>query len=46
MPRYSCDLYDPDATTTKFYALVEQLMLAQMPGATRVLLFDHLVRSD
>lgn len=46
MPAYGeCDFYDGAQTTASFYPAAEQLLLEQIPGATRVLIFDHLLRN-
>ena len=45
VPAYECDMYDGEAAKRVFYPLVEAMLLRQMPGATRVLLFDHLLRN-
>jgi len=40
----SLDLYDAAAVVARLYPQIEQLLLSQLPGATRVLIFDHLLR--
>jgi hypothetical protein len=49
-PTYSAaepafDIYDPQACARHYYPMVERLLLARVPGATRVLPFDHLLRN-
>jgi len=45
VPEYECDMYDGDEAQRVFYPAMEKLLLDQCPGATRVLLFDHLLRN-
>jgi len=42
----SLDVYDATAVTTRLYPLMEQLVLQRLPGAKRVLIFDHLLRNN
>lgn len=38
------DFHDPDLLTSRYYREMEALVLSSVPGATRVLIFDHNVR--
>jgi len=45
-PLSHSDFYDsPDKVLAELYPQIEKMLLARLPGATRVLIFDHLVRN-
>lgn len=43
-PSAETDFVDDDSIRAKYYPEVEQLLLANVPGANRVVFFDHTVR--